>query len=148
MTMPNLAHVLKEEIRRLARKEVKSETGVTRRMVATHRREIAALKRQVDDLLKRVSFLEGQERRRIAKPKDLQVDTEQVRFSPRWLKGHRERLDLSAADYAKLVGVSPLTIYHWEHGKSKPRQQQLVALAGVRKLKKREALRRLEVLAR
>ncbi len=146
--MPNLAHILKEEIRRLARKEVKSETGVTRRMAAAHRREIAALKRQVDDLQKRVSFLEGQERRRIAKPKDLQADTEQVRFSPRWLKAHRERLDLSAADYAKLVGVSPLTIYHWEHGKSKPRQQQLVALAGVRKLKKREALRRLEVLAR
>ncbi len=144
--MPNLANILKDEIRRLARKEVKSETGVTRRMAAAHRRDIAELKRIVDALVKRVRFLETQERRRIAKPEDLQADVEQVRFSPKWLKAHRERLDLSAANYAKLVGVSPLTIYHWEHGKSKPRQQQLTALAGVRKLKKREALRRLEVL--
>jgi len=51
---------------------------------------------------------------------------------------------ISAADYAKLVGVARLTVYNWEKGKSRPRQAQLEALAGVRGLGKREAIARLE----
>ena len=37
----------------------------------------------------------------------------------------RERLDLTAAEYAELVGVSMITIYSWEHGRSRPRAEQL-----------------------
>jgi len=36
---------------------------------------------------------------------------------------------LSAADYGKLVGVSGLTIYNWEGGKAKPRQEKIAVLA-------------------
>jgi transcriptional regulator with XRE-family HTH domain len=53
---------------------------------------------------------------------------------------------LSAADYGKLVGVSGLTVYHWEHGKSRPRKAQLASLAAVRGIGKREAMAKLEVL--
>ena len=45
--MPNIAAVLKDEIRRLARKEIKTYTGGTKRAVAQSRREIAQLKRLV-----------------------------------------------------------------------------------------------------
>ena len=41
-----------------------------------------------------------------------------------------------------------MTIYHWEAGKARPRQQQLAKLAAVRGLGKREAVRRLELLGR
>ena len=47
--MPNLAGVLKEEIRRLARKEVRAELAATKKASAKCRKEIAALKRQVGD---------------------------------------------------------------------------------------------------
>jgi len=143
--MPNLASVLKDEIRRLARKEVKLDVSVTKRASAQHRRDIAELKRLVQDLSKRVAFLEAQERKRISTqmPKAPPAGT---RFSPRWVKAHRRRLGLSAADYGKLVGVSALTVYNWESGKSKPRRGPLAALAAVRELKKREALKRLEML--
>ena len=53
---------------------------------------------------------------------------------------------LSAADYAKLVGVSELTIYNWEQGKSKPSAEGLAAWVAIRDLRKREALRRLEMV--
>jgi len=53
---------------------------------------------------------------------------------------------LSAADYGKLVGVSGLTVYHWEHGKSRPRKAQLAGLVAVRGIGKREAVAKLEVL--
>lgn len=143
--MPNLASVLKDEVRRLAKKEVRSDTAVTKRASAQHRRDIAELKRAVDDLSRRLAFLERQEKRRVAaRPSEKQA--EGARFSPRWLKAHREKLGLSAADYGRLVGVSSLTIYNLESGKSKPRSKTLAALASVRGIGKREAERRLEML--
>ena len=45
-TMANLAATLKEEVQRLARKEIKAQTGTTKQAVAQYRREIAKLKRQ------------------------------------------------------------------------------------------------------
>ena len=143
--MPNLASVLKDEIIRLARKEVKSQTGVTKRAAAQHRRDIAALKRQVQALTKQVAFLESQEKKRVSK-RTPEAPSGQVRFSPGWLKAHRERLGISAADYGQLVGASALSIYNWESGKAKPRREAQAALASVRGLGKREALKRLEML--
>ncbi len=68
------------------------------------------------------------------------------RFSTGWVEAHRERLQFSAADYGELVGVSAMTIYNWEKGKTKPGRQQLVAWAEVRTLGKRDALKRLEMI--
>jgi DNA-binding transcriptional regulator YiaG len=143
--MPDLANALKEEIRRLARKEIKAETGATKQAVSQYRREIAKLKRQVAEQEKKIAFLENQERKRLEEPEAEEV-AEGARFSARSVKAQRERLGLSAADYAKLVGVSSLTIYNWEKGKNRPRQEQLAALVAIRNIGKREALRRLELL--
>jgi DNA-binding transcriptional regulator YiaG len=71
---------------------------------------------------------------------------ESVRFSARSVKAQRSRLGLSAADYGKLIGVSGLTIYNWEHQKSCPRKAQLAALVTVRGIGKREALMKLAEL--
>ena len=144
--MPNLASVLKDEIRRLARKEIKDQTGTTKKMSAQHRRDIAQLKRQVQTLARKVAFLESQEKKRVSKIKPSKEAADKARFSPSWLKSHRQKLGLSAADYATLVGVSSQTIYNWEQGTSKPRQQQVAALSAVRGLGKREVLKRLEML--
>ena len=143
--MPNLGNVLRDEIRRLARREIRSEVAVTRRAAAQHRRDIAELKRLVKSLASRLTFLESQEKKRVFKP-IAEAPSGQVRFSARWLKAQRERLGLSAADYGKLVGVSALTIYNWESGKAKPRQGKMAALAAMRRLGKREALKRLEMM--
>ncbi len=53
---------------------------------------------------------------------------------------------MSAADYARLVGVSQLTIYNWEQGKSRPRKEQLASLIALRGIGKREAVAKLELL--
>ncbi len=142
--MTNLATALKEEIRRLARKEIKAETSTTKRSTAQHRRDIAALKRQVRDLTKEVAYLKRQEQKRAGRP--AAADANGIRFSPSWVEGHRERLELSAADYGTLVGVSGQTIYNWENGKSRPGQEQLAAWGAIRGLGKREAWKRLESL--
>ena len=145
--MANLAVALKEEIRRLARKEIKAQTGSTAQAVARYRREIAKLKRQVRELQKQFAFLEGQERKRLDQPQASNDAPEGARFSARSVKAQRKRTGLSAADYAKLVGVSPLTIYNWEQGKSRPRKEQLASLVALRGIGKREAQAKLELLA-
>jgi len=145
--MADLANALKEEIRRLARKEIRAETGATKQAVAQYRREIASLKRQLRDQEKKIAFLEDRERGRLKETPSTESVEDNVRFSARSVAAQRKRLNLSAADYAKLVGVSPLTIYNWEHGKSRPRKEQLAALVAVRGIGKREAQRRLDLLA-
>ena len=63
-------------------------------------------------------------------------EMEGMRFSARSVKAQRQRLGLSAADYGKLLGVSGLTIYNWEHEKSRPRKAQFAALVAARDLGK------------
>jgi DNA-binding transcriptional regulator YiaG len=140
--MTTLANALKEEIRRLARKEIKASTQSMAKAVAQYRREIAKLKRQVRDHERSIAVLRSQVPTEAPK---LAVDSS-MRFSARSVKAQRAKTGLSAADYALLVGVSALTIYNWENGKSRPRKEQFAALASLRGIGKREAVRRLEEL--
>ena len=143
--MPNLASALNDHIRRLSRREIKAQTKTTRKLSAQYRRDIAAMKRDVASLRKKVAFLEAQEKRRVTE-RPAAPAAEGIRFRVDGLKSHRAKLGLSAKDYGRLVGVAGLTIYHWEGGKARPRKAQLAKLAAVRGLRKREALKRLELL--
>ena len=145
--MPNIATALKEEIRRLARKEIKSMVGTTRKAVAQYRRDIASLKRQLCQQEKKVDNLKKQLLAQGAEREELADDPLcGARFSARSVKAQRRRLKLSAADYGKLVGVSSLTVYNWESGKSRPREAQLASLVAIRGIGKRDAVKRLEKL--
>jgi DNA-binding transcriptional regulator YiaG len=142
----NLAGILKDAMRRLARREIRTETGKTKQAVAQYRRDIARLKREVQSQRKEIAFLKAQEHKRLGQRPAVDGSVERVRFSPRSVRAQRKRLKLSAADYGKLVGVSGLTIYSWEHGNRRPRKAQLASLAAVRGIGKREAMAKLEVL--
>lgn len=142
--MTTFANALKDEVRRLARKEIKAATARTARAVPQYRREIARLKRQLRDQERKVSLLEKQVQRSAVAPASAGEVDSGSRFSARSVKAQRRRTGLSAADYARLVGVSPLTVYHWESGKTRPRQEQFAALVGLRGLGKREARAKLE----
>lgn len=140
--MSNIASVLKSEISRLARREIRSEVASLRKALSQHRSTIAALKREIEQLRKQIRFA-GKATRAAPAEAD---DSVQRRFRPAGLAVHRKRLGLSAADYGALVGVSGQTIYHWEEGQ-RPRAAQLQALAAVRGMGKREAAQRLAALA-
>ncbi len=146
--LPNLNTVLGEEIRRLARKEIRAQVGTTQKSVAKYRSDIADLKRRIADLERRLGFVEKQEAKRLGgAPVAASKNTsKRPRFSPGWVKKHREKLGISAADYGKLAGVSGLTIYNWEKGESSPREKQLLAWGEIRNLGKREALKRLGLI--
>ena len=146
--MPNIAAVLKDEIRRLARKEIKTCTTATRQAVAQYRREIASLRRQIQEQQKKIKRVAAQSRSDSDSSEMEEEPLASVRYSARSVRAQRRRLGLSAHDYGRLVGVSGLTIYNWEHGKARPRKAQLVALISVRGIGKCEATKRLAALAK
>ncbi len=141
--MPNIASVLKDEIRRLARKEVKQQIVKTRRAAVQHRREIAQLKRLLALQERKIKSLESRETGEARAAEADDGIPEGTRFSSRSVRSQRNRLKLSAEEYGKLIGVSAQTVYHWEQGKSRPRRQQLAALVAIRSIGRREALKRL-----
>ena len=145
--MPNIAVVLRDEIARLARKELRSQTEGLKKASAQYRRDIAALKRQVVELERQVSLLGGLV---LKKPPVAPASTAaaRVRFTAKGLRAQRKRLGLSAADYAQLVGVSPQSIYNWEREITRPRKEQIAILVALRTIGKREAQARLRLLAK
>jgi DNA-binding transcriptional regulator YiaG len=143
--MANIASLLKSEISRVARKEVRGEVASLKKAVSGYRSEIAALKR-------RAATLES-ELRRLGKAtaKALPAAAEKPaaraqRFSPKGLASQRKRLGLSALECGLLVGASGQSIYNWEDGKARPRAKHLQALAALRGMGKKDAAARLAEL--
>ncbi len=141
--MPNILPVLGQYVRRISRREIRLETSNTRRASAQHRRDIASLKRALRDLATRLAEIERTGGHRPVALRVASAEADNLRFRVDGLKSHRARLGLSARDYGRLIGVSSLTVYHWEAGKAKPRRKQLPAIAAVRGMGKREALQML-----
>ena len=163
--MANLASALKEEISRLARKEVRQQTAGAAKTATRCERDIAALKRQIEDLQRKLSSLRTQDtpgpavskkatsKKAATKKQAAKTasgsgkQASRARFSAKGLKANRVRLGLSADNYGRLVGVSGLSIYNWEQGKARPRESSIAALMAIRGIGKREAAKRLEALA-
>lgn len=139
--MANIASLLKSEISRIARKEIRAETETLKKASAQYRSDIAALKRRVAEQERFINKLS--KNKPAAAANDKEEETSQLRFRADGFASLRKKLSLSAADMGKLLGVSLQTIYHWEKGQSKPRTSQLQGIAEVRKLGKRGAAARL-----
>jgi DNA-binding transcriptional regulator YiaG len=141
--MPNLAVTLKQEITRLARREIRNPMQGLRKASARFRKDIASLKRHAAALKSEIDRLEN----RIGKgaaPKTSETESAKIRYSAKSVVAQRRSLRISAAEFGKLIGVTAATIYKWEHGTSRPRKAQLNAFATIRRLSKTEALARLE----
>ena len=150
--MPNIASVFKAEITRLARKELRETSDGLKKAVASQRTEVANLKRRIqalEGLVKRLS--KGQAAasapaRAAVQGKDSESDGAGLRFRAKGMAANRKRLELSAADFALLVGTTGQSVYAWEAGKSKPRAEALAAIAALRGIGKREVEARLAAL--
>lgn len=144
--MPNIGSLLKSEISRLARREIRHEVQPLRKASAGYRREIAALKRKI-------AGLESHARRLSKAPisshaPENAAAQSSTRFVAKGLRSLRMRLGLSAADFARLLGVSMQSVYNWERKKTVPRRSQVDAIAALRTLGKKDAHARLEQMRR
>ncbi len=144
--MSSFSQLIKAEVTRLARKEIKVQVEHLRKQSATHRRDIAALKREVAqlhrELARTAKGTAGSSRKPAAESADDSQGTSR-RFSPERLKATRAKLGISAAEFASLIGVSGQSVYLYENGRARPRAGVLERIAEVRGLGKREVAARL-----
>ena len=143
----NIAAALKSEIARVARKELRAETDTLKKAVMTQRHELAAMKRRMQAMERQLKATTRQTARvskAVAPAEDERGG--QLRFSAERFAKQRQKLALSAAEFARILGVSSLSVYKWEQGKTRPRAAQLATIAKARKLGKKEARALLEQL--
>jgi len=149
--MPNLASVLKAEVARLARKELRLGIEGLRKSAAAQRTEIAALRRRVVDLERHLKALS--KRPAGTRPRQAPLAANEdgtyagsLRSRAAGMASNRKRLGLSAEDFGLLLGASGQSVYLWEQGKAKPRPQYLAAIAALRGAGKKEVATRLAEL--
>ncbi|MCE9615822.1 MAG: helix-turn-helix domain-containing protein [Lentisphaerae bacterium] len=149
--MPNVAVILKAEITRLARKEVRSATGPLRAACVALKRRAAAQGREIAALVKEVRRLRSSTSQSGTAPvASAANETQSARVTSAMVKRVRARLGISQAELGRLVGVSQIAVYMWERkgGRLQLRNATRAAFVGIRKLGKREAQRRLAELAK
>ncbi|QDH71147.1 helix-turn-helix transcriptional regulator [Marilutibacter alkalisoli] len=147
--MSNFAGALKEEVARLARKELRKTIDPMRKHVASLRRDVAALKRENAELRRELTTLGKASRFAMSAAPPVAASkgsSKPRRFSPAGLRKLRDRLGLAAADFGRLLGVSGPTVYNWEKGITRPPAEQLERIAALRGKGKREVLAALEAL--
>jgi putative transcriptional regulator len=135
--MASLAATLKSEIRRLAAREIRKalqpirkiqkQLKVLRVAARAHRYALAGLKRRLTRMKAAARVMGGGRGGRGAQ------------MSPEAIAGMRHGLGMSRLHFAKLLGVSPGSIFGWEKGRTLPRGQSLERLREVRKLGVRAA---------
>lgn len=146
--MANLAAILKSEISRLARRELRGQVDALKKGAGQQRRTIASLRKQVDALERQLKQVASGARRAAAAPAAEGGEAGQgLRFSAKGFKTWRAKSKLSAEQIAKLLDVSAQSIYNWEAKKVRPRGAQIAAIAELRTAGKRQILARLEGIA-
>jgi len=149
--MSTFANALKQEIARVARKELKDEIAALRKLTTAHRSEIAALKREIKALHGVVKGLRkglaGSGPTSAAAPTQATPAQRRGRpapFSAEQLSAHRAQLGLTQAQMAQLIGASALSVYKWESGKVQPRAAQRAHIAAALQLGKRAVKAKLQ----
>ena len=143
--MPNVVSVLRDEIRRLARKEIRAEVGTLKKDNVRLKKDVAQLKREVAELNRDTARIKPE----VAKLRRKSVDPEakavqQARFGPKLIAALRRKLKLSRHSFASIAGVSANTIYLWEKGKTSPSSAARAVLIELRSIGVREARQRVK----
>jgi DNA-binding transcriptional regulator YiaG len=131
-----LASALKDAVRRASARETQKTLRRLRRLqrqVKTLRQEARAQRRIMAGVERRFARLKARVLR-------TGVSAGPGRpLTPQSIRSLRERLGMPRVEFAKLVGVSPGSIFGWETGRTLPRGRSVARLRDVRKMGVRAA---------
>ena len=136
--MGKVETIIKSEIVRLARREMRKNALPLGREVRSLKSKVSQLRKTVLGL-QRLAARQGKE---MGKEKvHLEAAPEEVkasRFSPRLIRSLRKRLGVTQKELATLANVTVGAIYQWEKGIFDPRGEKKGILVALRKLGRRE----------
>lgn len=136
--MPNIASLLKGEIIRLTRKEVRQQFEPLKKQILTQRKQLAALKQEVEALRRGAKAASKRPKEAGLVQKNPDAPAVAIRYSAAGLRKLRERFGLSRDAFAPLLGASSQAIYNWEQTDTRPRQEFLEKIAALRGLSKKQ----------
>jgi DNA-binding transcriptional regulator YiaG len=142
--MGKMETLLKDEIRRLAKRQVNAATKPLRKQVRELKGKVRELERTVDELDREA---ERRRRARLEESVRLEASDEEVeaaRINARWVKNLRSRLNISQAELARILDLSVSAVRTWEYGVSLPQGENREKLVALRKLGRRDVGRLLE----
>lgn len=138
--MGKIETMIKSEIQRLAKREVRSTFRPLKREVRAMRLKLSGLMKGFGTL----NRITKEQVQRASEQFKLESSPEEIkiaRFSPARIRALRLKKSLSQKELGMLVGVSLGTVVLWEKGKITPKAERKGALIALRKLKKREIKR-------
>ena len=142
--MARFEAIIKSEIVRLAKREV-------RKISVPLGRDVRSMKSTVSQLRKAVSALQRittQQQKQLEKGETpLQAAPEEVklsRFSPRLIRSLRVHLGITQKELAILTGVTVGAVHLWESGQFKPSEKKKAVMVALRKLGRREVRKLVE----
>jgi len=138
--MGKIESMIKSEIQRLARREIRSTFRPLKREVRTMRLKVSSLMKGFGNL-NRITKEQVQRASEQFKLESSPDEIKIARFSPARIRALRLKKGLSQKELGMLIGVSLGTVVLWEKGKITPKAERKGSLIALRKLKKREIKR-------
>ena len=134
--MGKIESIIKSEIQRLAKREVRST-------FLPLRKEVRGIRLRLSSLSKNFSILDRIAKEQLQKvpKKGLEASPEEVkasRLTPDRIARLRKKLGISQRELGVLVGATIGAVLSWEKGKFKPKGEKKAALVALRKVRKRD----------
>ena len=146
--MSTLAQTIKDEIRRISRREIglalsnfRRDHRALKKRSAEQKSRISAIEKDNKELLKKLAALSQYQRAEAGST----TEVEQVAVYARGIKSLRRRLGLSQISLATLVGMNRISIAHWEKKSGKITIRKPEAIKMLMELK---GMKKAEVAAR
>jgi DNA-binding transcriptional regulator YiaG len=140
--MPNVMKVLRDEITRLARKEVKASVTKVHKPTVQLKHDVAALKRIVATLEKDNRRLQAVVAQVVkTQPAPAPADADKARLTGKGIRSLRRKLRVSQADFGRLIGVTAQAVVNMEKksGALAVRKGTRAAILAIRGMGAREA---------
>ncbi len=142
--MGKIEGIIKSEIMRLAKREIRKIAGPLGSDVRSLKSAVSQLRKAVLTLQRittsQQKVLEQGKKPLEAAPEEVKVS----RFSPRLIRSLRGHLGITQKELAILTGVTVGAIHQWESGQFKPSLKKKAVMVALRKLGRREVRKLLE----
>ena len=142
--MGKLESLMRSEIVRLAKREMRKIVRPLGRNVRSMRGTVVQLRKAVTSLEKFAARQVAEMGQRRGLPEASPEDVKASRFSPRLIRTLRKRLGITQREMSTLLGVTVGAIYQWEKGIFEPTAQKKKMLVALRRLGRREIKQLLE----
>ena len=138
----DIKQALYDEIRRLARKEIRIALAPMQETIGALKKQVAEQKRQIAALEKCCAPAVAEAIAPAASEGEAQGKS--VRINAAGILRLRNKLGLTQGEFAKVLGVAMHTVSVWEQGRRTPRRSHKVRICALRGIGKRELKKMLE----